>query len=1720
MFENKLLIKTIGLISLASFSISVTPSRVYAYNLSPLSFSKMYNLAQNGDVEALRASVRRGMNIDSVNQNGDTGLCVAAQHRDAYTYNAFRAAGANPRHPCVQRIAYYENFVNSSKAVSVTATPREAYGTMGKEEYKISPTTWWLLGGLALGGGIAAIAMSGGGGGGSSGGEKESYNYIGENISSSTKNVSGSSAINKDSLLKVSNTDLKKTAQINFNKNVVEAGKSLNIGLEAINNGSYANSESSKIEVGSGAAGMAAVTKGKVINGGYINVDAFNNSIGMIASNHSNAHNNGEGVINNSATNGIDLNFSGFDENNLVIGMYADSASTINNNGDIQGTAIKASTDPTKETDKKTNNSGNIIGDILSAEATTTTSSTAVSGTLVGMETMILNTGSTAVNEKTTANNNGKIKLSAGDAGAAASEIKVNLIGMGSYLDDGFMNGSKNIQRADKAVLNNKGTIELGYTGNYTFDTTKTLRKGLGGIVGMRSDANTTAENNGTIKIVLTDNSSSSSSSSNVAVAAGMQSVHSGAITNNKNILINIKGTNSRITYGMIAVEGNGTVSGLYTTNKPTLTNNKTIELKTSNGYGMASYNGGKVINNGEIRLGSEDNTYYTKNIGIYGSGDSTLTSLTNSSKGVIDIYSSESVAMKNDFSGGTILQNDGTINVYKSAIGTKIFSGNYSNLINNGTIYYEATANSSTGGDNSSPGSSSDSDNSGLAADSYNLNITQHIMSTKSPSASATSSGTERIENYGQIRLVTANSAAMSVETKQGTAYNGGTIDLISNSENNNVGNNFVNAGMYLGSDTIITANITNAGTINVESGYSVGMASVSTSISSVINNETGVINVKGHNSFGLYATGNSYLYNNGIINIYGDNNIGIYSKGDGEGQTGAVIKNNLIKIYGTNAVAFQISGKATIENPGIVEVCTGGEDCNPKAASTMSFYYVSGNLTLKTRQTLNQGTLAKLASGSTVTVTIDKSSELTLSNSGTVIDASKGGTVTNNGTINLNSKGGTGIIAGDSSKIKNENIINLNGSNNIGIDASGGEIENNGKIDMNSSSSKDVNLTGKGVNLTGNAKFTNGSGGIITIGKNYTDSTGIYISSTSSKSSGSSSGASATNEGKIWIKGDNSTGVYIEGGEFTNSGTIVSGGTASGDSFVVDNKGITSGYGIRIKNGSATNSGKIYMFGKGEDSNNTPSAVLVESGEFTNSGTIHVDGLRQNTGVGSSNIYAIIVKENGTAKNTGIVDFVNGAGQYIGKVEDKKSTTSSTASLSAGILVKSGGVFKNSGVVKTDTVMNFDSAASENSKIVISKNGSYQAKSFKGNVVADADITQNGFETTYRNDNSFIGKDEGLNVISGSYMFNAEKSADESGNTGVIMTMKSFAETVADKKLASYLSTNYAAQKGEGVFNTLKGVATATAFDTAINREFGFSMIPNLVKQDLDLLSNINRAANDDILAQTNEINRAKVNVMAYQQEFDNKNNVSGYKDKVTAVYGFSDYQIANNWRAGFGAAAARSDSDFDDDSSRYNNVLEIFAPLTYTNDNFRAMAKPKVGFGKGHYSRSGVDKAYKADLTNYYYGVDAETRQTIDIDVAQIEPVVGANITEVNVDDLKENNGGLKADGDKVTSIQSVIGMDIKKEFELGKEQSVLLTAGGRYFHEFGDKYSTMATMDNMLGSYQINSNRLQRNSGLLTMKAQYDYKKLSLSAAVNAPLEQKSNVYYLFNLGYKF
>ena len=89
----------------------------YAGRLSPQDFNKMYYLAQNGKVGILREAVNRGLNIDAVNPNGDTGLCIAVKRKDYVAYNTFRMSGANPRHRCTYEMYnQYQEFLEDSDA--------------------------------------------------------------------------------------------------------------------------------------------------------------------------------------------------------------------------------------------------------------------------------------------------------------------------------------------------------------------------------------------------------------------------------------------------------------------------------------------------------------------------------------------------------------------------------------------------------------------------------------------------------------------------------------------------------------------------------------------------------------------------------------------------------------------------------------------------------------------------------------------------------------------------------------------------------------------------------------------------------------------------------------------------------------------------------------------------------------------------------------------------------------------------------------------------------------------------------------------------------------------------------------------------------------------------------------------------------------------------------------------------------------------------------------------------------------------------------------------------------------------------------------------------------------------------------------------------------------------------------------------------------------------
>ena len=96
-------------------SIVSSTSAIQARGLKPMSFEEMYEVASDGEPGALINAVRRGLDINATNKDGDTGLCVAIKHWDYRAYNAFRSAGAEPQTPCTITIPkeHYEDFMES-----------------------------------------------------------------------------------------------------------------------------------------------------------------------------------------------------------------------------------------------------------------------------------------------------------------------------------------------------------------------------------------------------------------------------------------------------------------------------------------------------------------------------------------------------------------------------------------------------------------------------------------------------------------------------------------------------------------------------------------------------------------------------------------------------------------------------------------------------------------------------------------------------------------------------------------------------------------------------------------------------------------------------------------------------------------------------------------------------------------------------------------------------------------------------------------------------------------------------------------------------------------------------------------------------------------------------------------------------------------------------------------------------------------------------------------------------------------------------------------------------------------------------------------------------------------------------------------------------------------------------------------------------------------------
>ena len=1776
--------------------------------LSPYDFNKMYYLASKGKVGILREAVNRGLNIDAVNANGDTGLCIAIKRKDHVAYNSFRMSGANPRHGCTYEISQqYREFLKDGQAARTDKI-------VGNEEslyYNEEERSWWpwILGGAALGGGILAFSGGSGGGGGGASSDDDTIAPIVPNDGLATKITNYKQFVNSGGL----ENNIDRIIQnpyasdyldkIQLLPNVLTNSDSL-LSYVSVSDGAYFNNLfGGTLSLGDATVGASVYGEGsKALNNGYIKIDATNGAIGLVASNGGQVINSPEG--DSDGVNGkIDISFKGNSDNHAVIGMYGDTASKIVNYGDITGTTVVDNTGSSQTGNIPTDAEGT-VGDETSGG---TDEDEEVlennSGTMLGMVLFDLYTGTNLSGSTVSADNYGNIQLSAGYN--SATDVAVSLIGMGSYIDDKFLGGNSNPALAEQMKLSNYGNINLSYQGSYQL-ADDALKLGKGGLIGIRADASTTALNQGNINLNLT----STTMDAGTDVAAGMLSVHGAELINGNaqdiytgsgndtggTIRIVNEANSGGVSYGMLAAKGDGSQTRVYDWKNPKLSNYGLVDMQTSNAYAMASFAGGDVVNYGVINLGVEKGqSRYNNNYGLYAAGEDKTDEVLLQNKGIINVYSEESTAIYNAFAGSVEMINDGTIYVSNKATNSKVFGGNFSSAYNNGSIVYKV----------------GNSDSFAIpdgAASTVGINVSADVAASSVTVSGDDSSTKQLFVNDGEMVIGTQfdknvdyggtyGTAAVQV-SKQGAAVNNQNITL----EMFDRDFSQFNVGMWLDSTATAEAYANNYGNIVVNATNSIGMRNDSNSGAAATN--FGSIYANGLYSYGMAVTNAGGNIFNGRYDAPSDSVNSIYVTGDN--SAGMYVKNGTAYNYGTlylqanGATGFILDGDSA-------KLAVEGNIYHDSQYDDITYFWVNNGasyeLTYPDGFEVEDFTVGKATNGGILSLSKDSTVYVKGEDSYLMIGANSGSQLNNYGTIYATA-GATPIIVNDKASATNSGTIYVQNGNGIAMKASGTEtvIQNNNAgtivVEGDGSQHKLGSVTvNSGFGMYADQYSTANNYGQIQV----LSGVGIYV--TDETLGGETSGL---NSGTVSVSGAGNIGVLVaNGATFTNTGpvTVSCPDCVSGTEFAygiynaskIDNVsqigkiyvyrnsvglvgGINAGelhlyeenaYGVKdgenagtitlfdqnsygVWNGvnSGVIEGKVGIGGIDLDNSGTISinsgtgvyrsgsnsgsitigsgngAVVTENGFFTNSGDITVGSgngvyIVQGSGINSSTGtitvsgqgYGVKIDSggfanSGTIRFNGLTGACSNGGSLGGECIDMNSEATTTSN--GLIYVGENGSFINSGTVEmVGNDINFDGMkADESGSYVIAKGGTYSADSFKGNVIAGSDIVMGGFEDTYVNENSFVGKNDGLNVTSGSYMFDATTKT-ENDVTDVELNRKEFEEIMDDKELADFFETNYGLQNNEKLFDAIKGAGNKDDFDETVEIESGKKFYANLPRENMAVLRGLNEQEQNRILE--DGLDGSYFGMDFYRTGKDARDGLSGYADNVYSPYiGFGE-QLNHNWRLGATLRAAYADADYDEaSSSRDNKILMAFLPILYQNNGFQFLTMPSIGAGYGTYKRHAISGTYEADTWDFYYGLYNHAEYSIDLKVAELVTEAELNLQGSSMSEAEEDDG-FNLEANDSLSLEAGVGLKLRKRIQLAKDRSLMLAIGTKYYHEFLNPYKDLrvgmngSPVDYPVDAYDEDENRLKT-----TAEAIYKDGDIAVAAQISHNAEKESSV----------
>ena len=1711
------------------FTSVTNPAFAYISRLSPQHFNAMYNLAARGNLSALSSAQSRGLNIDAVNEDGDTGLCVAVKRRNATAYNSFRSLGANPAHPCTQRIPYYRDFV-SSRAVQSGATWYDnGYTPPNTPRIGKPSITTWLVGAILVGGGIA-IAAGGGGGGG--GGSDESGSSGGGDDNPGGDDTPGGLTCQYG------------CAQYDTDGNCIKCNDAPEPDIcetDPCAQGCYTDI-SSQCQYGCAVYNKCGgceqcnpkepdiCATNPCAQGCYTDISSqcqygcavYNKCGGCEQCNTEQPDCSATPCAQGCYTDISSQCTNGCASYNQCGGCEICNPETGTNTSFVK-TAYTPLTN-TENLSKDGSGETSTWGGIYSQYQPITNSGniTLTSGeNAVGIMSCFTSDLNTCLQQQISVaggdiNNTGEINIKADNSyGIFATTLgKIDnnvLVGMGSINTSNkgiYMYGSDN---TGIALYGNGNIINDGTIYMETDVKTPSKEKTYGS-----SDSTQASYRfiDSPMDSAIYYNNSTPSLGYNIAQYDG-DSITS-TITNNS--LIKIKATSSAILTHDIDNPSNYYAEFAYV---------KGISASTS----TTEDRGSVVINN-------------TGNININYNYDTSLDATLKRNYRAVGIQSKGNISTYNDgditLSGNTVLT------------GIAITQGGY--LENRGDISINIKKAEDFFGNNGI-GIYADKGNTIYQYGDINATIEdpdwQHFYAIYlgEPSYGGVSSGNNTVNI---METATINGNIVSTSSEGDILNNYGTINGTIVSTYSDSIHSFDNYGVVNGI----------AGSAWASDGSVVAYGYADDGIGTLTNHEGATINGG--------AGANTIINDGTIIGSYDWEN-DIFSDLDGPSIDAQYITNNgnltgsIVAVDGTtygyagvltNTGTINASYIATtkIENTGTINALEGFTlklyDTNEDTINFNDLFQITSSpnnywstyitMGLGGNKTINIDNLTaeqKLFSGDPTGIYINKTI-LTLNDSSPQ-------SYLNLGTIDLSSQ-----WSNDTTGISiNRSYLDTVLENTLSV--------TNTYTSQYDFDTPSYDVQGVVMNAEQASSFTNN--GTITVSADSLNAIGANITSTYTPASDDDTPAGTinfTNQKEITVSSSNSaTGAIINGenAELINNGIISASSTSS--------EGDGDTYGVYLTDGNFTSSADssisvtsagsgtthgISLYGNASGENNGSISVSAQqnavglyaeqtsSEGFTNTGAINVTsdsgvGIYANGYVDGTNDRYIKIINSGditisgdnatgiiadgsktTVVNTGTITLNGSNGEQTSELNGGTITDTASTSLS----IRNGANLSNYGKIISKQDINFDDFKTSDATIISEKDSTIKATSVSGELLAGSSITTGSNQNNYRNINAVEAQENTASITSNSAMFTASWEKNEQGNYNIVMNRSSFQDLLTDTDMAEYLEQNYIQGSRVDLFDNLKSSSTTSQLSSAVDDTFGRNFIPSLSWQNQQRTKYFNRSMEDLLINNPPKKNeRIVVTSNNYYQEQKSQKDFQGYEEKIYGVTGLFDKALSPNIRSGLGLGIYHTDADYDDNDSRTDSIIQLYNPYSFSYRNFGAIIMPHLGYSHGEYTRYANGNKYEPDIDAYYYGISNRAYLKLPLVGLTIEPTVELNLSGIYQDRIKEDKG-ISTKSQNNLSAESGIGIYAIKEIEFDNGNKLDFRIGGMYYRELNqDAYnSPNAEFYGMSGCYQLPNYDNRRDRGIISIKGNYNIGNLNFYAEGIRLLESNDNMIY--------